>query len=56
MLIDINKEELKILMDCVTITDESISNRVVMVPNEAKERLDKFDLNDLWTKLYGYSK
>ena len=52
MIIDITKEELKIIMDCVTITSESISNRVVMVSNEAKERLEKIDLNDLWLKLY----
>ena len=26
MIIDITKEELKILMDCVNITDESIKN------------------------------
>ena len=52
MKLDITKEELKIIMDCMIITDKHINDEVVMVPNEEKERLEKFNLNGLWVKLY----
>ena len=49
--VDLHKKEIKALMDCVSVTEESISNDVVMVSRKQMKRLDKINLDDLYIKL-----
>jgi len=54
MKIEVTKKELKAIMDCVTITDRTLTGQPLlsfMCPSELVRRLGKIDLNALWYKL-----
>ena len=54
MQIKLTKKEIRVLMDCVSITEESISNNVVMASQKQRKRLDKINLDDLYIKLSNF--
>ena len=54
MKLELTKKEIQVLMDCVSIAEESINNNVVMATNEEMKRLEKIGANHLWHKLYMY--
>ena len=50
-LIKLTQEELQAVIDCVSITDESIKNEFLTIRIIVKERLNKINLKDLFSKL-----
>ena len=54
MQIKLTKKEIRVLMDCVSVTEESINNNVVMASQKQRKRLDKINLDDLYIKLSNF--
>ena len=51
MKIDLNEEEIRALMSCIAITDDSISNNVLMATMNDQRNLRKVNLDDLYIKI-----
>ena len=54
MKVELTKKEFAAIMDCVTITDGTLSGKNllgIMSPGEVVRRLGEIDLSKLWFKL-----
>jgi len=51
MKIKLSKKEIRALMTCISVAEESISNNVVMATPKERKRLDKINLDNLYIKL-----
>jgi hypothetical protein len=54
MKIKLTKIEIRALMSCISITEGSLNNGVVMATQKQKRRLNKINLDDLYIKLANY--
>ena len=52
MKLELYKKEIRVLMDCIAVTEESLNSNVVMVTNEEMKRMKKTSISDVWHKLY----
>ena len=51
MKIDLDKKEVKVILSCISITEDSISNNILMVRLIDKSMLAKINLDDLYIKI-----
>lgn len=51
MKIDLTKDEIKTILSCIAITEDSISNNILLVRLVDKKMLAKVSLDDLYIKV-----
>ena len=51
MKLDLTEKEVKIILSCIAITEDSISNNILMVRLIDKKMLAKVNLDDLYIKV-----
>lgn len=56
MDIEVSKEELMAIMDCVVTTDANQYSPILIIPNLTRKRLNNFDLSGLYLKLDNINK
>lgn len=51
MKVDLTEKEVKVILSCITITEDSISNNILMVRLIDKKMLAKINLDNLYIKI-----